>query len=735
MYARLIFKNMKRSVKDYLIYLVTMTVCVTLFYAFLSISSNDYDPPIGAEYDFTMLSDGMKLTVCAVALLLLFLIRFVSRYMLKSRSKEFAVQAVLGMEQRAIAGMFFAETFFMGMIALVFGIVLGAFGSQFITAMAMDSYGKEYELVWTLFPDTVLWTVGFFALSFGVVGFTSAHTLQKSKTIELFSAEKRNEADVRTGRFMPVIIGMYAVIMIWALISGIRKVYFYYDPRLIFPAKLVFLGIAFVPGMMLLGNGIFLFRKRLQKAVVYSMICSIIHIVTVACVPKMQQNFVFFGGAGALNEFMMFLLADLIFLVCALMYLAGSMITVWKEHFPHCKYAGTNLFFFGQILSKLRTTTKTMTLICLTLVLSIVLFISSIVLSEWALGYLDIRSLYDIQISSRYNDTTDESQIKETGYENVTDFLEENEIETTHDCLFSLYLPERNTFHDRVKWEFPVTAMALSDYNAVREMVGFPEIRLDDGGFAMQWQTVATEEEREAFVMEHREVQTDAGTLKLAENAVYQDAIGETVYNSYTNVIYIFPDAVCDRLLSVGQNRYIQTKETVTFEQARKLEALFTELYPEEPISGEGMNYYIRLKTLQVNSTIASNFLMKAMMIYGAIVLMVICLTILSLQQLLDAAHYKYRFGVLLKLGVERKEIRRLILKQLGVWFGIPIGTALMISAVFLIYFIGTVAAQIDAYIGSAELIRQIGVTVGVLLALLFCYFGVTWILFQKNIE
>ena len=185
MYARPIFKNVKRSVKDYLIYLVTMTVCVTLFYAFLSISSNDYDPPIGAEYDFTILSDGMKLAVCAVALLLLFLIRFVSRYMLKSRSKEFAVQAVLGMEQRTIAGMFFAETFFMGMIALVFGIVLGAFCSQFITAMVMDSYGQEYELVWTLFPDTVLWTVGFFALSFGVVGFTSAHTLQKSKTIEM----------------------------------------------------------------------------------------------------------------------------------------------------------------------------------------------------------------------------------------------------------------------------------------------------------------------------------------------------------------------------------------------------------------------------------------------------------------------------------------------------------------------------------------------------------------------
>ena len=46
MYAKLIFKNAKRSVKDYLIYIVTMTLCVTLFYAFLSISSTHYHPTL-----------------------------------------------------------------------------------------------------------------------------------------------------------------------------------------------------------------------------------------------------------------------------------------------------------------------------------------------------------------------------------------------------------------------------------------------------------------------------------------------------------------------------------------------------------------------------------------------------------------------------------------------------------------------------------------------------------------
>lgn len=74
--------------------------------------------------------------------------------------------------------------------------------------------------------------------------------------------------------------------------------------------------------------------------------------------------------------------------------------------------------------------------------------------------------------------------------------------------------------------------------------------------------------------------------------------------------------------------------------------------------------YGIRFSTLQTNSTIANNFVLQASMIYGAVVLMVICLTVLSLQQLLDAGQYKYRFSVLRKLGVGEKHIGKLILQQ-----------------------------------------------------------------------
>lgn len=146
MYAKLIFRNAKRSSKDYLVYVVTMTICVMLFYAFLSITSKYYHPDVGTEYEFTLVSDGLKMGVFAVTLLLLFLIRHVNNYMLRRKQKEFAIQSVMGMEQRTVAWLFFTETFFMGAISILIGILLGVFCSQFITGMLLSAYGKAYKL-------------------------------------------------------------------------------------------------------------------------------------------------------------------------------------------------------------------------------------------------------------------------------------------------------------------------------------------------------------------------------------------------------------------------------------------------------------------------------------------------------------------------------------------------------------------------------------------------------------
>lgn len=734
MYAKLVFKNAKRSVKDYLVYIVTMTICVTLFYAFLSVSSSFYNPDIGSEYDFTLLSDGMKVAICMITLLLLFLIRFVNHYMLQRKQKEFAVQSIMGMEQKTIGRIFFAETLIMGIFSILIGIFFGVFCSQFITAMLLTAYGKPYEISWTLYPDTVLLTVVFFVASFFVVGIFNTRTIQKTKIIDMLSAEKKNEPELKKSRFISVVAVLFELVTVWRLITGIQKVLFYYDTRFALPVQLMFWGNILFPLLTLLWSIFCIIRKKKRECFITGLlICSVLNAFTAASVATLTNKYYLPLGGGTLNQYLLFVLIDLLFLICAFIYLSSSLIVAWKEKSPEHRYHEEALFFFGQIISKLNTTSKTMAIICITLVLAIFMFIAAPVLTGWASGYLDIRSMYDVQVYSEYNNVYEEKNLPQDNYEIITDFLAEYKIDTDYDCTFNLYLPEKDDFHNRQKYDFPIAAISLSDYNTIREMLGYKQISLGENEFTTQWKAIATEDERNSFLKEHTRIMTDAGALTLSGQSYYEDAIGETAYNSYTDILYVLPDSICEKLLPVMKNRYITTAQNISYENARELEKLFTDEYPEQTESG--VMYGIRFSTLQTNSTIANNFVLQAAMLYGAVVLMVICLTVLSLQQLLDAGQYKYRFSVLRKLGVEEKHISKLILKQLSVWFGLPIITAILVAAVVITYFFQTISAEISAYIGFGTLILQIGATVGILVLLLICYFISTWIIFRRSVN
>lgn len=54
---------------------------------------------------------------------------------------------------------------------------------------------------------------------------------------------------------------------------------------------------------------------------------------------------------------------------------------------------------------------------------------------------------------------------------------------------------------------------------------------------------------------------TDAGELTLSGQSYYEDPIGETAYNSYTNVLYVLPDNICEKLLPVIKTDILQQRK------------------------------------------------------------------------------------------------------------------------------------------------------------------------------
>ena len=92
--------------------------------------------------------------------------------------------------------------------------------------------------------------------------------------------------------------------------------------------------------------------------------------------------------------------------------------------------------------------------------------------------------------------------------------------------------------------------------------------------FATHWHRAAEDKDIENYIAEHTLLETDAGTLKLSENAVFQEPVGESIYNLYTDVVYIIPDEIAQVLLPVQRNRFVMTQYPLPFKTAEMLEQL-----------------------------------------------------------------------------------------------------------------------------------------------------------------
>lgn len=194
--------------------------------------------------------------------------------------------------------------------------------------------------------------------------------------------------------------------------------------------------------------------------------------------------------------------------------------------------------------------------------------------------------MYDVQVSSDYNQVYDPADLPLEGYDLVTQFLAEREISVAADCTFFLYLPQAEAFHQREKYNFPPVAMALSDYNAIRAMAGYDPITLAPGTFTTQWRATAGRRTGPPSWpatppwTPTGDPHPGRGPPRLHRRP------GETLYNDYTDLVYILPDEVCQALMPVMTNRYLTTTEPIPYADARDLSTAFRQTYSEDSVEG-----------------------------------------------------------------------------------------------------------------------------------------------------
>lgn len=180
MYLKLINSNVKKTLQDYQIYIITLVVSSALFFSFISLSSPcNTIIADGTKYSDAMFRQTINLTVGLVSLIFFVLVNYVNNHMIKRRAKEFSIYMLLGMEQKKIAFLYFVETLEVGLLAILIGTIAGTLLSGALTSIVILATGGDFDYKLGFYPDTFFKTMLFFIFVFILVGvFTLKNTIK-----------------------------------------------------------------------------------------------------------------------------------------------------------------------------------------------------------------------------------------------------------------------------------------------------------------------------------------------------------------------------------------------------------------------------------------------------------------------------------------------------------------------------------------------------------------------------
>ena len=268
-----------------------------------------------------------------------------------------------------------------------------------------------------------------------------------------------------------------------------------------------------------------------------------------------------------------------------------------------------------------------------------------------------------------------------------------------------------------------IDIISISDYNKALEAQGKSPIDMENGTYLINSNYKGTNE----LIQEQYEKQQSLviggmellpGSTEVFHNTYYLSVVG---LNDKGTIIV--DDQVADVLQKTGSllvGNYAEGYDNTSFE---KMMIQLMGNAVESPI-----NYMT--KDL-ICETYYSMFAILAFICsYIGVILLIICVAVLSLQQLTETNDNVVRYQILNKVGVDEKMCKQTLLRQIMVYFGVPLVIGVSYSIVALPKIVDKINNMLGMDIGA-----QVIYLVIILIAVYGSYFILTYMSCSKMIE
>ena len=215
MLPKIALGNVRKSLRDFSVFFITLVFGVCAFYAFASI--NDQTAVINlTELQSEAVSAVMRMLSSVsvfVAVILGFLVVYANRFLVRRRKREFGIYLTLGMGRAQVAAIMVMETLAVGVAALVVGLVLGVLLSQvmmYVTANLFEATIPGFAFVFS--PGAALSTLACYAAIFALSLLLNVREVSRYRLIDLINADKVSEKV--KARSLPVCVVLFLVSLV-----------------------------------------------------------------------------------------------------------------------------------------------------------------------------------------------------------------------------------------------------------------------------------------------------------------------------------------------------------------------------------------------------------------------------------------------------------------------------------------------------------------------------------------
>lgn len=215
MLCKLAWGNVRRAGRDYLVYLLTLTLGVTVFYAFNTISMQVDIAGIDEEGLAQVMGSMLGDLTYFLAGVMAFLMVYANNFIMKRRKKEFGLYQVLGMGRGRVATIMALETVIVSVGAFVAGIMLGVGLSQLMTFFTVSLFKTQIANFHFFFSVHAFnLTLACMFVMFVLTLLLNLRAVRRTKLIELMGAERRNESIKTRNPWIAIAIFAVGVVLV-----------------------------------------------------------------------------------------------------------------------------------------------------------------------------------------------------------------------------------------------------------------------------------------------------------------------------------------------------------------------------------------------------------------------------------------------------------------------------------------------------------------------------------------